>query len=348
MRSSRWLILVAMSAPSLCFAQASAEDPVIEPGLPAEEVLVTGEYPGPGMWKVTRVDDPENHVLWIVGDPPPLPKKMKWKSKDIEDVARGSQEILFPGALVMEPDERIGFFKGMSLLPAALGVRKNPDKAKLKDVVPADLYTRWLVQKKKYLGRSAGIERWRPLFAAEKLRDKAFARSGLRGDGLVRSVVSELAEEHQIKTTTPTLRFAFETRKIKPILKQFSRERLDDIECFATSLDLTEAISDKETMNARATAWATADLPALAAIPPLPEPSTACATALIESTVVKDILPSDIASQMESLWIDQAEKSFAENRSTFAVLHFSQLTRSDGYLAKLREKGYVVEEPGTE
>ena len=39
---------------------------------PLEEVVVTGEFPGPGMWKVTRADDAAGHVLWIVGEPPPL------------------------------------------------------------------------------------------------------------------------------------------------------------------------------------------------------------------------------------------------------------------------------------
>ena len=81
---------------------------------------MTGEYPGPGMWKVTRADDADGHVLWIVGEPPPLPKRMKWKSKDVEAVALGAQEILRDSAVSMEPDEKIGFFRGMTLLPAML------------------------------------------------------------------------------------------------------------------------------------------------------------------------------------------------------------------------------------
>ncbi len=79
---------------------------------PLDEVVVTGEFPGPGMWKVTRAGDAASHVLWIVGEPPPLPKRMKWKSKDIEAVALGAQEILRDSAVSMEPDEKIGFFRG--------------------------------------------------------------------------------------------------------------------------------------------------------------------------------------------------------------------------------------------
>ena len=42
---------------------------------PIEEVLVTGEHPGPGLWKVTR----GTHVLWILGVRSPLPKDLVWR-----------------------------------------------------------------------------------------------------------------------------------------------------------------------------------------------------------------------------------------------------------------------------
>ena len=313
-----------------------------------EEIRVDGEYPGPGMWKVMRADDPENHILWIVLEPPPLPKKMKWKSNDIEAVACEADEILLPSAVDVEPTGKIGFFKGISLLPAALGARKNPDKAKLQDVVPADLYAHWLLLKPRYLGRGTRIERWRPLFAAARLEERAFAKAGFSKAQTVRDVIVKLAEERAIQVTTPELQFTFELDEIKPRLKQFSRERLDDLECFATTLELVDAVSDTNTMHARATAWATGDLAALTALPLLPEPSRACALALLESTVAKDIIPGDIAARLETLWMEEAERSLAQNRSTLAVLNLSQLARSDSYLVQLREKGYVVEPPRVE
>ena len=78
-------------------------------------MVVSGEYPGPGLWKITRADDAAGHVMWIVGEPPPLPKRMKWKSKDIEAVALGAQEILLDSAVRMDTDEKIGFFTGLTL-----------------------------------------------------------------------------------------------------------------------------------------------------------------------------------------------------------------------------------------
>ena len=111
--------------------------PDTQPEAPLDEVVVSGEYPGPGLWKITRANDADHHVLWIIGDPPPLPKRMKWKSKDVEAVAASAQEILRDSGVNMNTDEKIGFFRGLTLLPAIFEARRNPDEAKLKDVLPA-------------------------------------------------------------------------------------------------------------------------------------------------------------------------------------------------------------------
>jgi hypothetical protein len=102
--------------------------------------------------------------------------------------------------------------------------------------------------------------------------------------------------------------------------------------------DLVEAISDQSMMNARAHAWATADLAALSAIPSLPDPGNACTVAFLESTIAKDIVPEDIAAQMHELWMNQAEKSLAKNASTLAILRFSQLTSPDGRIRTQESK----------
>jgi len=206
MRLLRWTLGAAVLFAGLCLAQTptEVEEPAATEGAQAattaEEVLVTGEYPGPGMWKVTRRDDLAGHTLWILGTPPPLPKKLKWKSKDVEAVVVSSQRVLLDSQIDVEPDAKIGFFEGMALLPSALGIRSNPDKARLQDLLPADLYAQWLVQKKKYLGGNTSVETWRPIFAAAKLRSEALDDLKLRESG----VVEKLTRKHKIEVTTPT------------------------------------------------------------------------------------------------------------------------------------------------
>ena len=322
---------------------AGAQEPAT--GEPMEEVVVTGEFPGPGMWKITRADDPAGHVLWIVGDPPPLPKRMKWKSRDVESVAIRAQEILMDATVSMKPDEEIGLFKGLSLLPTVLKARKNPGEATLRSQLPADVYERWLVQKKKFLGSDSGVEKWRPLFAADKLRREAFDDLGLRESGMVWEVVGKLAKKYKIRTTRPSLPFTFPTEGLKDKIKEFSRQPLADVECFSTTLDLTAALSDTVTEERRARAWATADLATLQSLPPLPNPFLPCAMALLTTDFAKQVIPADIREQLHALWIDAAGKSLEANPTTLAIVPLAKLTREGGYLERLRARGYVIEAP---
>jgi hypothetical protein len=312
---------------------------------PLEEIVVSGEFAGPGMWKVTRPDDPSGHTLWIIGDPPPLPRRLSWRSNAVEAVVLRSQEILRDAAVNLAPDEKIGLFKGLSLLPAAMKARRNPDDQTLETLVPADVYARWRVQKKLYLGRDPGVESWRPLFAADKLRKAAIEELKLREAGMVWETVEKLAKKNKIRTTTPTLKFTIKSDEIKAKIKEFSRESLADTECLAATLSFTEALSNRDVEAARARAWATADLAGLDALPPLPNPGLPCIMAIMGSTVAKEHIPADIREQLHASWMVDAERALGANQTTFAIVPLAKLTRDDGYLSRLAAKGYVIEAP---
>jgi hypothetical protein len=132
---------------------------------------------------------------------------------------------------------------------------------------------------------------------------------------------------------------------VRAKIKEFSRESLPDVECFATMLALTEALGDRDTQNARAHAWAIGDHEALALLPVLPSPYLPCAMAVMSSQVARDLVPADVRDQVHALWLEAAEKSLATNPTTFAIVPFVKLTRADGYLAMLRKKGYLIEAP---
>jgi hypothetical protein len=201
------------------------------------------------------------------------------------------------------------------------------------------------VQKKLYLGRESGVESWRPLFAADKLRKAAFNDLKLREGGAVWEVIGKLAKERKIKVNAPRLRFTVKRSEVRTKLKEFSRESLSDIECFETMLRLTEALGDRETQAARAHAWAIGDHEGLASLPVLPSPYLPCAMAVMNSQVAREVIPGDVRQQVHALWLAAAEKSLADNAATFAIVPFVKLTRADGYLAMLRAKGYVIEAP---
>ena len=96
------------------YADPPADVPPTPPGdaTTLDTVMVTGEQPGPGMWKVTNGD----HVLWILATAYPLPKKMVWQSKQVDDTIAQSQEVIANVAGKLD----ISFFHKVTLLPAAI------------------------------------------------------------------------------------------------------------------------------------------------------------------------------------------------------------------------------------
>ena len=342
--SSRFFVAALGALSVAAGSRAQAPEPAPD-GAPIEEIVVTGEYPGPGLWKVTKDGEPAGHTLWIIGDPPPLPKRLAWKSTAVEAVVLRSQEILRDTGVTMKPDEKIGFFSGLTLIPSALKARKNPDAAKLSEMVPPDVYARWLVQKKRFLGYDGSVENWRPLFAADKLRKAALSDLGLRDSGMVWDVVGDLAKKHKLRVTQPMLEFTIKSSEIKSRLQEFSKESLPDVDCLAKTLDYTEACSKTDVEAALAHAWATADLDALQLLPPLPNPGLTCVMAIMSSQVAKELLPADIPEQVQTRWIAEAERALRDNETTFAIVPLAKLMRDDGYAARLRAKGYIVDVP---
>jgi hypothetical protein len=333
------LALLLVAATAALAQQAPTDAPVpaaieaVESASDAiEEVTVSGEQPGPGLWKISK----DGHVMWVLGTLQPLPKKMLWRSRSVEAAIAESQELL----IAPKVDAGIGFFKGMALLPSMLGARNNPDGATLHEVLPPDVYARWLPLKARYIGRNEGIEKWRPIFAAGELYEKAIAESMLTTQSDVLPVVKKIAKRHKVKLIEPTLQI--EIDKPRQAIKQFKASSLQDIACFTTTLDRLE--TDLDAMRARATAWAVGDVDALRRLP-YPDQFGACGSAILNSPVVQDRGLQDVFQRVESLWLEQAQSALARNEATFAVLPISQLLRADGYIAKLQARGYDVTTP---
>jgi hypothetical protein len=311
---------------------------------PLEEIIVTGEFAGPGMWQVTHPDHP-GHTLWIVGEPPLLPQGMRFHSQQMANVASQSQEILLQAGFSLKPDEKVGVFRMLTLMPAALKLRKNPDKATLQELIPPDIYARWLVQKKLYLGRDSGVEKMRPFLVAEKLRNAAIKELQLGGGGAW-GTISQLVEKKKIPVTNPTLEFTFKTDDLRGQIKAFARQKLADEECFAQTVELTEALSNKQVEDARARAWATGDLAKLQELPPLPNPEVSCEQAVVNALAMTTPVPTDVRERMDELWFAAAGSALTKNESTLALVPMSALLGEHGLLESLRKRGYEILAPG--
>jgi hypothetical protein len=185
----------------------------------------------------------------------------------------------------------------------------------------------------------------RPFLVAEKLRNAAIKELQL-GYGGSWGEVWELVEKKKIPVTKPTLGFTFKTDDLRGQIKAFSREKLADEECFARTVALTEALSNKQVEDARARAWATGDLAKLQELPPLPDPESSCDQAIVNALAMTTSVPRDLRQQMDELWFAAAGSALKKNDSTLAFLPMSALLGEHGYLESLRERGYEILAPG--
>jgi TraB/PrgY/gumN family len=328
----RWRALFAAAVLVTGAAHAQPADDTAE--LPT--VVVSGEQPGPGLWKVSSGD----HVLWILGTLSPLPKDMHWRSKEVEETIASAEEVLEPPRVRAKAE--IGFFGKLLLLPSLIGVRDNPDHATLQQVVPPDLYARWIALKTKYFGagRARNLETWRPIFAAIELWNQAIGKAGMTRSDVAGDVVHEAAKRRGLVPVTPT--YALDIADPRGAVKEFKRGELDDLDCFRKTLDRID--SDVGTMAERANAWATGDIAALRRLPDSDQ-REACLAAVTGSDLARERGIADLPERVRKVWLAAAAKALADNDVTFARLPITDLLAADGYLAKLKAMGYVVEAP---
>ena len=301
-----------------------------------DAVIVAGIQPGPGLWKVRR----GQHLLYILGTQSPLPKNITWRSDEVNQILGITDEVLASPGISVGSD--VGFFRGLTLLPSALKASKNPDGAKLKDVLPADLYARWSLLKQRYARRDGGIEKKRPMIAAYQLYSEALSDSGLREGGVINPVIDAVLKQRKMKRTPTLLEIKLEDPRAA--LAEFRKETLkpEDLVCFSKTLDVIE--NDLPQVAARANAWAVGDWTALRS-GSRQDWQQACASAWFNTETARKRGISDIEARMQARWMEVVEGALQKNRITFATLPVWQLVKPNGYLAALQAKGYEVEAP---
>ncbi|MEO6518729.1 MAG: TraB/GumN family protein [Pseudoxanthomonas sp.] len=299
-----------------------------------DAVVVTGVQPGPGMWKVSR----DGHSLWVLGTLAPLPSGISWKADQVTAILEQADQVLGPPGLVVDAD--VGIFKALTLIPSALKASRNPDGKTLTEVLPADVYARWLALKPRYFGNDRGVEKKRPLLVANELYTKANRKAGLGQKPVITPVIEAVLKRRKMKLTPTTLKITIEDPKAA--IKEFAREGVDDVECFRLALDRVE--NDIPVMVERANAWSVGDLDALRALPSEKQAS-ACLSAMTGGEFARKRGLGDIEARIRNQWLKIAEQALQSNPVTFASMPISELQKENGYLSYLQARGYVVEAP---
>ena len=309
-------------------APSPANAPLLQP------VTVTGEQPGPGLWKVSKGD----HVMWVLGTITPLPKRMEWRSKEVEQTIARSQEVLESPSAEVKVDA--GFFSKLLLLPSVYSARKNPDGATLQQILPAQMYERWEIVKQQYFGNDRGVEYWRPIVVAVKLYQKALDRAGLTNANDINKAVFKLAGQHDVKRIP--VKYKLVVEHPREALDTIKQTNLHDISCFNQTLNTVQ--DDMGNLAARANAWSTGDIQALRGFA-INDRHESCIIAVVNADFAEPLGLHDLPQRIEQAWLDAAESALIRNTQTFAVLPMDQVLSPDGFLAKLKAKGYSVQSP---
>ncbi|NML61472.1 TraB/GumN family protein [Massilia sp. RP-1-19] len=324
------LCLGFLAVPAWAQSEPAPEPSAAEPA--PEKILVLGQRPGPGLWKISKGE----HVLWVFGAYSPLPEKMEWRAHEVEAKLSQSQEFL------SQPSTGIAAgYSAVTALPFMVGFKNNPDGARLQDVVPAEVYARWLPLKAKYIGDNDGIERERPMFASDELFRKGLAHAGLSGNTGIDKQLYAIAKKYKVKTTWTGVTTEVES-PVKTI-RAFKKSTLNDVVCFSRAIERLE--TDLDAMRVRANAWAKGDIAVIESLK-FADRDEACADAVMTS-VVADIQPEirTMKVRAREKWLAAAEKSLAINKSTFAMLSMKEILDPNGLVAAMQARGYMVEKP---
>jgi len=191
------------------------------------------------------------------------------------------------------------------------------------------------------VGSDEGIERERPIFAADELFRKGLAQAGLSSGQEVRFAIEKIVKKNKIKTTSSEVKLALDDPA--RMIKDFKKSTLDDAACFSRTIERLE--SDIDAMRIRANAWAKGDLEGILALR-YADRDQACGAALANSAFVQQQPGFQaVEARMRDAWLASAEKSLAANASTFAILPLKDILDPNGFMTALQARGYQVDTP---
>lgn len=294
-------------------------------------VAVTGAYPAPGLWELTR----DGKTLLVMGTLSPAPRRMTWTSERVEaKIAQADIILGSPGAVV---GADVGLLRGAMLWPAYQRSKKNPEGRKLKDVLSPSVFARWQGFKRKYLANDKGVDRLRPLYAAKSLFDAAVRNAGMTDESLVEPVVERVAKTHAIPVRVTAVRLTIVDPKAT--LEKLSATQLSDQDCLIQTMDRLE--QDLATMVVRANAWADGNLDQLKALPFIDQ-KKACRRALISNEIAQQQGVTNLDARIQEQWLAAVQQALSEHNTVFSTLPIAKLLEDDGVLTVLRGEGFTI------
>jgi uncharacterized protein YbaP (TraB family) len=287
-----------------------------------EEIVVNGERAGPGLWHVYK----GSAQLWIFATISPLPKDMTWRSKQLETILDGTDQLL-----LAKPFE-IGIARALWLLVTQRDLLMAGHGKKLKDVMPADLHERFALQRAKFTKDSDKWEKYRPIIAAAFLEEDALHAVGLSTRLDLTDEVRTLARKHHVRIEEFKIAGLHDVLDALKTLPPETEQK-----CVAASLATIETGMPR--LIERAQAWTTGDVQRIQSLPESAE------VAACRAAVTVDPGAGDLLALLRQTWIENMERHLRSGGVTLAVVNMDMLIESGGFLDDLRARGYAIDAP---
>lgn len=315
-RVSLWLAAACLLTGGL--AHARLEDPPET----LQEIIVTGERAGPGLWHVYK----GGAQLWIFGTVSPLPKDITWRSTQLEKILEGTDQVL-----VAKPFE-IGVARALWLLVTQRDLLMAGHGKKLVDVMPAELHARFAAQRAKFTKDSDKWEKFRPIIAAAFLEEDALHAVGLSTRLDLADEVRSLAHKHRVRIEEFKIAGLHDVLDALKTLPPATEQK-----CVAASLATIETGMPR--LVDRAQAWATGDVRRIQDLPESAE------VAACRAAITVDPGAGDLYTLLRQTWMDNMAGHLETGGVTLAVVSMDMLIEPGGFLDALRARGYTIDPP---
>jgi uncharacterized protein YbaP (TraB family) len=320
MRTRR--ITLALMAACLVAASCPARS-ADAPGTQLEEVTVTGERTGPGLWHVHKGDA----QLWVLGSLSPLPRGITWKATEVDRVLGTTHDVLVP-----KPIE-VGIVRILWLLLTERSALMVHGGKRLKDVMPPALYQRFAAQRAKYTDDPGKWERYRPLVASAFLERDAFHSVGLSARLDLGAAVRTLAKNHGVRVDEVKIAGVGDFLEALKTMPPATENACVDASLVTIEKGLPQLID-------RARAWATGNIERIQNNPEPPEVD-ACLEAMDSGAAA-----GDLVGRVRRAWLDAMDHALEGSGATLAVVNIDLLLGKGGLLETLKSQGCEIEAPG--
>lgn len=303
-----------------------------------DEVLVTGEQPGPPLWQVKS----GTHVLWVLASPSMVPEKLKWRSKQVEKVLAGADEVLVPFWGTHLPPRTAQEAAEENKARAAFREQRYlPDGQTLRDVLSPEDYARYEAAVARFAKGQKDAARLAPPHATNMLLVGAIRALDITLAPIaIWTRVENMAASRRIRVTR-----VGGGRKGEELGKELERALKDTCPLENMVRQLEDGGAG---WKALANAWSVGDMERLRRLMPMYGQVTVTAPLPCKDGVEGE---ESMKRSRESValaidgWLPAAERALSANASTLAVVSITLLLEPDGLVEVLRGRGYEVVEP---